>query len=67
MNGKITGIRKLFIAILFGLLGFNAFFWTPKDMGCYTALLGALVGLAGWFHSSNIQEHKIANGGINEK
>ncbi|GAG76938.1 unnamed protein product, partial [marine sediment metagenome] len=43
-----------------------AFLLTPKDVSFYTALVGALVGIAGWYHQANIQEHKV-NGGKNEQ
>ena len=61
----MIGWRKLFLAVLFGTFAFVAFFFTPKDVGFYTALVVALGGLAGWYHRANIQEHRV-NGGKNE-
>lgn len=63
----MQGIRKLFLAVLFGTFAFVAFFFTPKDVSFYTALVGVLIGLAGWYHQANIQEHKINGGDRNGK
>lgn len=58
----MKGKRKLFIVALFGSFCFTAFFFTTRDVSFYTALVGALIGLAGWYNQSNIQKHKIDNG-----
>lgn len=62
----MTGWRKLFLAVLFGVLGFVAFFFTPKDVSFYTALVGMLVALAGWYNKSNVDEHRVNGGKKNE-
>ena len=61
----MIGWRKLSLAVLFGTFAFVGFFFTTKDVSFYTALVGALVGLAGWYHNSNVRVHKM-NGGKNE-
>lgn len=63
----MIGQRKLFLAVLFGVFAFTAFFFTLKDVSFYTALVGTLVALAGWYHQANIQEHKAMNGGRNNE
>jgi nucleoside recognition membrane protein YjiH len=50
--------RKLLVVVLFGLLVFTAFIFTKRDVSCYTALVGSLIGLAGWFNQANVAEHK---------
>lgn len=58
----MIGKRKLLVVILFGVFTLTAFLFTPHDVACYTAFVGALVGLAGWFHQANVQVHKNGNG-----
>ena len=61
----MIGWRKLSLAVLFGAFVFIAFFFTTKEVSFYTALVGALVGLSGWYHNSNVRVHKM-NGKNNE-
>ena len=63
----MIGNRKLFLAVLFGLFCFVGYMFTTKEVSFYTALVGALVGLAGWYHQANIQEHRVMNGGGDEQ
>ena len=62
----MIGWRKLSLAVLFGVFAFVGFFFTTKEISFYTALVGALVGLAGWYHQANTQVHKM-NGKKNEQ
>lgn len=62
----MIGWRKLFLAVLFGVLAFVAFFFTTKEVSFYTALVGVLIGLAGWYNKSNVDEHRVNGGKKNE-
>lgn len=60
--------HKWSIAVLFGVLAFTAFILTDHSIAAFTALGGTFIGLAGWYHKANVDEHKIYNrGDTNER
>lgn len=61
------GKRKLNIVYYFGSLGFIAFLFTPREVAYIIALFGLWTGLAGWYNQSNVEEHKLKNGGGSDK
>lgn len=58
----MEGKHKWSIAVLFGTLAFVAFILTDHSVAAYTALGGTFIGLAGWYHKANVDEHSIKNG-----
>jgi drug/metabolite transporter (DMT)-like permease len=44
--------------MFFGILAFIGFIFTDHSVTAYTALGGALVGLAGWYHNANVKAKK---------
>lgn len=58
----MIGKRKWLVCIFFGVLVFAGFIFTDHSVAAYTALGGALVGLAGWYHQANVKAKRINPG-----
>jgi len=54
----MIGQRKWLVCMFFGILAFVGFIFTDHSVTAYTALGGALVGLAGWYHNANVKAKK---------
>lgn len=58
----MRGKRKFIVALVCIVTASVAFYFTPKDIGCYVAYLGCLAGIVKLYSDANIKangnEHK---------